>query len=373
MPTLRRYLISEMLRGFGAVFLCLVAIYLASRAADYIGDAAAGRLQHDVVLKLVGLQLIVALPTLTPACLYLGIFITLARLQRDNELIAMQAAGSGRYFLMGSAARLGVAVGLPLVVVALAVTPWAERRTQDIRAQAAEASDVSTLVPGRFRELAGGDRVLYFETARREGEVLADVFLHRGEGVVFEVLRAEEAEFIVDPDTGLRWVEFRKGTREQGNLNDLGHETTRFASYRVRLDTITRSASGDPMRTKSRETFDLLGEGSPTANAEVQWRMAPVFVAVNLSLLAVLIVGGGSSRGRRRDLPLLIALLAYFLYNNLLGIARTMVRREQMPEWTGLWSVHAATILLIALLYFWPALRHRLRRARLPLRLRGLR
>jgi len=373
MPTLRRYLLTEMLRGFGAVFVCLVGVYLASRAAHYIGDAAAGRLPQDVVLELVWLQLVIALPTLTPACLYLGIFITLARLQRDNELIAMQAAGSGLRFLLGSSVQLGLVIGLGLFLVAVFITPWAERRSQDIRAQATEAADVSTLIPGRFRELPGTDRVLYFRTATRGGEVLSDVFLHSAEGERFDILRAREAEFIVDPQTHQRWVEFRDGTREEGTSGDLGHESTRFARYRVRLDSIAREGGGDPTRTKSRASLDLLREDSPTAAAELQWRVAPFFVALNLSLLAVLVVGGGGGRGKRRDLPLLIALLAYFLYNNVLGIARTMVRREDLPEWIGLWSVHLLIFAVMVLVYAWPALRHRLRRVRMPFRLAGAR
>jgi lipopolysaccharide export system permease protein len=373
MPTLRRYLLTEMLRGFAAVFVCLVGVYLASRAAHYIGDAAAGRLQQDVLLELVWLQLVIALPTLTPACLYLGIFITLARLQRDQELIAMQAAGSGLRFLLGSSVRLGFVTGVALTVVAVAITPWAERRSQDIRAQAADATDVSTLIPGRFRELSGTDSVLYFRSAAREGGVLADVFLYTAEGDRFDVLRAREAEFITDAATRQRWVEFRDGTREEGTANDLAHETTRFARYRVRMDTGAREGGGDPTRTRSRGSLDLLHDGSPTAAAELQWRLAPLFVALNLSLLAVVVVGGGSSRGRRRDLPVLIALLAYFLYNNVLGIARTMVRREQIPEWLGLWSVHLATLAVVLLVCAWPMLRHRLRRRARPFRLAGAR
>ncbi|HAZ61267.1 MAG TPA: LPS export ABC transporter permease LptF [Gammaproteobacteria bacterium] len=373
MPTLRRYLLSEMLRGFGAVFVCLVGVYLASRAAHYIGDAAAGRLQQAVVLELVWLQLVIALPTLTPACLYLGIFITLARMQRDQELVAMQAAGSGLRFLLASSVRLGLVVGLLLFVVAVVLTPWAERRSQDIRAQAAEVSDASTLIPGRFRELSGTDHVLYFRAAAREGGVLSDVFLYADDGSGFDVLRAREAEFIFDPATRQRWVEFRDGTREEGTNADLANEGTRFERYRVRMDHGSREGGGDPTRTKSRGSLDLLMDDSPTAAAELQWRMAPLFVALNLSLLAVLVVGSGSGRGRRRDLPILIALLAYFLYNNVLGIARTMVRREQLPEWLGLWSVHLFALMIMALVYFWPAIRHRLRRARMPFRLAGAR
>lgn len=373
MPTLRRYLLTEMLRGFGAVLVCLVGVYLASRAAHYIGDAAAGRLKQDVVLELVWLQLVIALPTLTPACLYLGIFITLARMRRDNELIAMQAAGSGQRFLLGTSVQLGLVVGLGLLLVAWAITPWAERRSQDIRAQAAEASDVSTLIPGRFRELSGTDRVLYFRSAAGKGDILSDVFLHSIEGEHFDILRAREAEFTVDPVTHQRWVEFRDGTREEGSSADLSQESTRFARYRVRLDRSAREGGGDPTRTKSRESLDLLREDTPTAAAELQWRIAPLFVALNLSLLAVLVVGGGSGRGKRRDLPILIALLAYFLYNNVLGIARTMVRREQIPDWMGLWSVHLLTFAILMLIYAWPTLRHRLRRARMPFRLAGAR
>jgi lipopolysaccharide export system permease protein len=37
-----------------------------------------------------------------------------------------------------------------------------------------------------------------------------------------------------------------------------------------------------------------------------------------------------------------VGLLIYITYANLLSIARVWVEREQVPEWLGMWWVHAA-------------------------------
>ena len=45
-----------------------------------------------------------------------------------------------------------------------------------------------------------------------------------------------------------------------------------------------------------------------------------------------------------------IGLLAYIVYANLLSIARVWVERGAVPNWLGLWWVHAGALTLAALL-----------------------
>jgi lipopolysaccharide export system permease protein len=363
---LSRYLLVEMLRGFAAVLACLVGIYLASRSADYLADAAAGRLQHDVVLRLVALKLLTALQTLVPVCLYLGVFLTLSRLQRDNELAAMQAAGTGRGFLLGTVGRLALCIGIPLSLGALTIAPWAERRVNEIRTQAQQDSDITGIAAGRFRELSGGDRVIYVEQLSEDGRSMKDVFLHSQEPEGHSVLRARGAELVTDPATRTRWVEFNAGTRHESRNDGTQHAVTRFERYRVRMDRSAEDTGSAP--TKATPTIDLLDDPRPLAQAELQWRIAPAFVTLSLCLFAVLMTG--SARGGRRDLGLLIALMGYFVYSNLLGVARSLLKRGEISPWLGLWVVHALALAIILLIIASPRLMRAFRRARPP---RGMR
>ena len=351
-PALNRYLLIEMLRGFAAVLVCLIGIYITSRAADYLADAAAGKLQHDVVLSLVGLKLLTAMETLVPVCLYLGILLCLVRLQRDNELAAMHAAGLGQGWLVLRTTRLAMVTGALLTVSALVVSPWAERRVSDIRSQAEQESDITGIAPGRFRELSGGDRVIYVEQLSDDGTEMRDVFLHTDNRNSVSVLRARQARLALEAGTRSRWVEFLEGNQHELANDGENHAVTRFRNYRLRLDDGQSDAA--PGSTKATPSWELLARSDPIAQAELQWRLAPFFVTPILCLFAVVILGG--ARNNRRDYSLVIALLGYFFYSNLIGVARSLLKRDQLSPWLGLWSVHVLMILLIALYWLWPRL-----------------
>jgi lipopolysaccharide export system permease protein len=49
---------------------------------------------------------------------------------------------------------------------------------------------------------------------------------------------------------------------------------------------------------------------------------------------------------RGRYVSLFVAIVAYFLYSNLLGVGDAMLKRGRVPEDLGLWWVHAAFLLL---------------------------
>ena len=64
-----------------------------------------------------------------------------------------------------------------------------------------------------------------------------------------------------------------------------------------------------------------------------------------LSLLAILLIQSHTSE--RRYMPFVIGISIYLIYSNLLGIAKTLLSRDVIPGFIGLWWVH---IILIAVL-----------------------
>ena len=55
---------------------------------------------------------------------------------------------------------------------------------------------------------------------------------------------------------------------------------------------------------------------------------------------------------RGRYVSLFVAIMAYFLYSNLLGVADAMLKRGRVPAGLGLWWVHAV-FLVIGIYLFW--------------------
>lgn len=53
---------------------------------------------------------------------------------------------------------------------------------------------------------------------------------------------------------------------------------------------------------------------------------------------------------------MLLGILVYFVYHNLLGISRSLMEKDRISPYLGLWWVHVLLLLVIAAIYYFPAL-----------------
>jgi lipopolysaccharide export system permease protein len=80
-----------------------------------------------------------------------------------------------------------------------------------------------------------------------------------------------------------------------------------------------------------------------------QWRFGLPVTALLLVLLAVPLSFVNPRSGR--SFHLVVALLIYAIYNNVLSISHAWVIQGKLSPWVGVWSVHVAMGLLITVLY----------------------
>ncbi|MGH8370374.1 MAG: LptF/LptG family permease, partial [Gammaproteobacteria bacterium] len=87
----------------------------------------------------------------------------------------------------------------------------------------------------------------------------------------------------------------------------------------------------------------------PDALSEFEWRLSVPISALLLVFLAVPLAKTSPRQGRYGKL--LMAILAYVIYANLVGIARIWLQKGVMPAGIGIWWVHgmfvATTLLLL--------------------------
>ena len=93
-------------------------------------------------------------------------------------------------------------------------------------------------------------------------------------------------------------------------------------------------------------TYELLQSGDPAARAELHWRIALPIMCVVLTLLAVPLSRLRPRQGRFARVWL--AVLIYLLYSNMISAGKVWIAHGTLPEYLGLWWVHA-TVVLIAL------------------------
>jgi lipopolysaccharide export system permease protein len=222
---------------------------------------------------------------------------------------------------------------LTLVVVALLallsfrVVPAAGGRAQEIRVEALRSAQFGALEPGRFRSFAGGDAVFYAEKVERAGR-LEGVFVQRRNADRLEIAVAKHAEQRGAGQAEQLFVLF-DGRRYEGVPGSREWRVVEFKEHGIPVRLPDLTAKKD--RRELRSTRALLGSDDDADRAELAWRIAVPVMALVLMMLAVPLSKLRPRQGRFARIG--YAVLAYFLYSNLLGDIVWIEKGDPAASW----------------------------------------
>ena len=121
-----------------------------------------------------------------------------------------------------------------------------------------------------------------------------------------------------------------------------------FERYRVRNeDTEARPADRLPNRVPISELFF---DSSNQARGELLWRIGLPVSALILALLAIPLSFVNPRAGRSANM--LIAILIYAIYSNLMSVSQAWVAQGKLSFWIGVWAVHGFMLLPLVLLFY---------------------
>jgi lipopolysaccharide export system permease protein len=100
--------------------------------------------------------------------------------------------------------------------------------------------------------------------------------------------------------------------------------------------------NGRASKAELKPTRELLRSSDPADVAELQARISSPVLALVLMVLAVPLARLRPRQGRFARIG--IAILAYFVYSLVLDAARTWVESSMVPEFIGIWWVHAIAL-----------------------------
>ncbi len=344
---LHRYATREYLKACTAILAALAIIYFSTRFASYLADAAEGKVAADHIARMLTIKMLVSLKDLVPLSLYLGVFATGVRMQRDAEITAMSAAGAGPLVLLHSALAVSLVGAAGVAAITLYAEPRAEETLQQIKDQTENEATIAGVKAGRFKELSSGKRVFYAERVSADERRLERAFVQSRDGSELGILRSDDAFVETETKSNDRFAVFLDGTSYAGEPGSLDYVVTRFAKYALRIE--SRAPTDVSNQVNYMLTSDLVKYDAPGFHAELQWRIAAPIATVLLPLLGLLI--GISSRQGNWHLGLLSAISLYFIYNNILGVAKTLLKKGILLPAIGLWAVHLTLIGLIVVVY----------------------
>jgi lipopolysaccharide export system permease protein len=237
-------------------------------------------------------------------------------------------------------------LAVPLTVLLGALSFWlgpAAMRQSDRMVDAANRSLlVIGMEAGRFVELRSRDGVVYVGGMSPDGSTFSRLFVHEERKGRIDITTAERGELFQEREGSERFLALYDGFRVEGKPGDPDYRMMRFKRNDIRLT--EQQPDAERRLEKRAGTLDLFASAKPLERAEFHWRLGLPLSTLLLALIAVPL-----SRAQPREpryAKVLLAIVAYVLYSNLLGIGRGWLADGTLPLGAGLWWLHGGALLL---------------------------
>ena len=347
-----RSLQRELAYTAGAVFMVLLTIMMTTMMIRIVGFAASGEIDPRDVLVLIGLTVIGYLAVMLVVTLFVSILFVLTRWYRDSEMVVWLASGVGLTRLIKPIAKFSTPIIILIMFFAFVGWPWSNQQSKLIRARFQQRDEVSLLAPGQFRESPTSHRVFFIEKMSPDQSHVGNVFVTSTENGKVSVVVSKNGH-TETMRNGDRFVVLEKGRRYDGEPGRPDFRIMEFERYGVK---ITSQPVVNKPSTTGIGTLALLHNPTHEKLAEFAWRAGLPLIAINLMLLGIPLAYQNPRRSR--TINLVMAVLIYLTYSNLLNVVQSWVEQGKMSFGVGLVGLHILVALLVAFL-FWMRVRNR--------------
>ena len=341
---LNRALRREFSQTAAAVFVALLAILVTTVLVRLLGQAAGGRVPPDAVLAMIGLGALAQLPLVLSLSVFVAILVSLSRAWRDSEMVVWAASGVPLTYFFRPILQFVVPFLLVSALGTLYLSPWAHLKSAEYQANLESRDDTTRVAPGIFRESSSAGRVFFVEAGDAADGKLRNVFVSSSRDDLVDVVVAEKGSLTTDAN-GARFVVLEQGRRFEGKPGALDCRVLEFERYTVQV--------GEPKiisplaKLRTIPTATLLAEPTPRHLGELSSRISAPLSGLMLALLALPLSYVNPRGGRAHGL--ILAVLAYLVYSNLINVFQAWIGQERMSFALGTLLPHLAA----ALLLFW--------------------
>jgi lipopolysaccharide export system permease protein len=344
----RHALLRELAATAAATLIVLLGIVITMQLIRLLGQAAGGVIASTGVVALLGFSMLNYLPVLLSLTLFIAVLMTLTRSYRDSEMVVWFSCGVSLTQWIRPVLLFATPLVLTIALLSLALSPWAVTNSEEFRRQMDSRHDVTAIAPGVFRESRQAERVYFVEEVAGVDNLVANVFVsstqHGRQGVMVAARGFQEIAA-----NGDRFLVLMNGRRYEGEPGSTEYKVYEFGRYAMRIETADTQEPRTPT-TKSVSTLELLRDATPANLAELSWRLGLPASALILALLAIPLSFVNPRAGR--SMNLILALLIFMTYSNLLSITQASIAQSRIPPATGLLGVHAVMLLILLALFY---------------------
>jgi lipopolysaccharide export system permease protein len=306
-----------------------------------------GLLAVEGVAALVGFSALNYLPMLLSVSLYLSVLLTLTRSYRDSEMVVWFSSGIGLTRWIRPVMGFAVPVVCVIALLSFVLAPWAKQKAEEFKSRLDSRDDVTLATPGAFRESKQADRVFFLENVDTKNNRVGNIFVQSVQNRKEGTMVAKEGVQETAPN-GDRFLVLLNGTRYEGIPGQADFKIVEFERYAVRIEAVEIKEVQTSF--KSLSTLELIKNPTRWNMSELEWRIGLPMSALVLAMLAIPLSFVNPRAGR--SLNLIVAIVIYMAYNNLMGVATTWVGQGKVGVVLGLWAVHGAMLLLMVVLFY---------------------
>ncbi|WP_245752803.1 LPS export ABC transporter permease LptF [Methylophaga sulfidovorans] len=339
-------MLKEFVINLTAITGVLWLIYISTRFARYLAEAAVGNMPADVIFSLLGFSSLGALSILLPIAAFLGVMLSLGRMSSDNELTVMAACGISRKRIIRNVLIFAGVVATVVAYLSLTVVPSVLADRYQLEQKAKMSANTTGLVAGSFKESRNGDWTFYSEKLSSDKQLMENVFIeiHRKNKPL--IFRSDTGHFEVDVDTGDKFLVLNDGYRYEGKA---GEQDFTIAEFKTHSLLVEKGDDGQVReRHKALPTSVLLQRGGLEDIAEIQWRISSAIMTIVLCLSAIPLSNAGPRQGRYAGF--VPAVLLYIIYSNLLGVNQAWIEKGSISIGVGMVWVHLLMVMTMLFL-----------------------
>ncbi len=337
----------EFVQAAAGICVALVAVLASTQLIRLLNDAAGGRIAPEAVLALLGFSALNYMPVVLVLTLFIAVLMSLSRAWSDSEMVVWLSSGQPLTAWIMPVLRFSFPVILAIAVLSAVLTPWANLKSSEYKEKLNARNDTSQVSPGTFREGRGGGRVVFVEAVANDFTQLRNVFAASTQNGKFGVIMSSSGHQEFAPN-GDRFMVLKNGRRYEVEPGVAEFKVMEYERYIIRTEDSTIESS-DPM-PKNMPIWQLIRHPSNFYRAELLWRLSQPLSALLLVLLAIPLSFVNPRSGRSANI--LMAILVYAIYNNLISVSQSWVMFSKLSFWIGIWAVHLGMAMLVALLFY---------------------
>jgi lipopolysaccharide export system permease protein len=338
---------NELARYFWATLVVLMTIVMTVMLIRTLGQAAGGKVNPQEVSLVLGYTMLANVHSLLTMSLYIATVATMSRMYTDSEMVIWQSSGQSTTQLIRPALRFAWPWLLTIAGLALCAWPWSNSQILEMRERYEKRGDLERIKSGEFQESANGKRVFFIDKNSMSEQQGNRVFI---------VSEDKGSQSIVTSQTGL--IENRDGERylvlhngQRVEINPVKNEikVIEFDTHGSKVDAAPLQAS--EVEAQATQPWELWRNPTPVNMSELTWRIGLGLASFNLLLLAIAIPFINPRTGRSGSL--IMAMITFFIYYNLVNLSRSWVAAGQSTMSAMLLGIHVPVFVMASLILLW--------------------